>query len=496
MSELVQGVKLKFELPFQLPAPVSFPLESIGDFQPITRIPKYDYSLEKKIMKDIAKQRQEDQFNMLRQAQQQLSMVDLIASRKNRHKGKEPERKGAAVGGASGKNSSLAKPSSESGVSRLQGAEPAEADDSISAPETEDLRVQKQAKKVQPANAGIATSASASSAAAPPDKPSNITNQAQAEQPHSVGADASAVQSEANQHPNQNSAGNPQHGTTSDAASAQTALGTAGFVSSHQPNRADPAQYQVRPYQQPQHHPHQTQASQQGDFRPANGPIGFAIRPNAQQFSSANVVPSTVPSSGPGVGPVFSNMAGNMSFSRPQMHVPPQQAKQQQPIPPPVSMPARTNPSASLNPRFSTTFGMGLPPANSHMPPREEAPARPSLPPKPDEWKPQPSSMANLQASDAASSSRPPTLPSRNQNLQDPAAPAIPPKPFAFSEFDYAADETSGTGPSDSSGHVEQLNTLLSMGFSRPQAIHALEMYDYDVNKASNYLIDKQINSI
>ncbi|KAJ1718180.1 hypothetical protein LPJ53_006638, partial [Coemansia erecta] len=70
--------------------------------------------------------------------------------------------------------------------------------------------------------------------------------------------------------------------------------------------------------------------------------------------------------------------------------------------------------------------------------------------------------------------------------------PAIPPKPYmAFSEFDYASDDHSALGSSSQTGHVEQLNTLLSMGFSRPQAIHALEMYDYDVNKASNYLIDK-----
>ncbi|KAJ2025059.1 hypothetical protein IWW57_003515, partial [Coemansia sp. S610] len=102
MNEHVQGVKLRFELPFKLPAPVSFPFESIGDFRPISRIPKYDFSLEKKIMKEISKQKQEDQFDMLRQAQQQLSMVDLIASRKNRHKGKEPERTFQAVAAGGG----------------------------------------------------------------------------------------------------------------------------------------------------------------------------------------------------------------------------------------------------------------------------------------------------------------------------------------------------------------------------------------------------------
>ncbi|KAJ2870535.1 hypothetical protein H4R27_006836, partial [Coemansia aciculifera] len=124
MNEHVQGVKLRFELPFKLPAPVSFPFESIGDFRPISRIPKYDFSLEKKIMKEISKQKQEDQFNMLRQAQQQLSMVDLIASRKNRHKGKEPERASQAAAAAASSNvtSTLTKPRSDSGVTRPQSA--------------------------------------------------------------------------------------------------------------------------------------------------------------------------------------------------------------------------------------------------------------------------------------------------------------------------------------------------------------------------------------
>ncbi|KAJ2889641.1 hypothetical protein GGI21_006488, partial [Coemansia aciculifera] len=119
MNEHVQGVKLRFELPFKLPAPVSFPFESIGDFRPISRIPKYDFSLEKKIMKEIAKQKQDDQFNMLRQAQQQLSMVDLIASRKNRHKGKEPER---TAQGSVTPTPAITKPRSDSGVTRPQSA--------------------------------------------------------------------------------------------------------------------------------------------------------------------------------------------------------------------------------------------------------------------------------------------------------------------------------------------------------------------------------------
>ncbi|KAJ1838193.1 hypothetical protein LPJ73_007150, partial [Coemansia sp. RSA 2703] len=129
MADLVLGVKLKYELGVSLPKPVSFPFESIGDYRPVTRIPKYDFSLEKQIMKEIVKQKQADQYNSLKQAQQQLAMVDLIASRKTRHKGKEPDRTfpsaaaSGSAGGSAGESiagGTLAKPSSESGVSRLQ----------------------------------------------------------------------------------------------------------------------------------------------------------------------------------------------------------------------------------------------------------------------------------------------------------------------------------------------------------------------------------------
>ncbi|KAJ1801977.1 hypothetical protein LPJ75_006328, partial [Coemansia sp. RSA 2598] len=120
MAELVQGVKLKYELGGSLPKPVSFPFESIGDYRPVSQIPKYDFTLEKQIMKEIAKQKQTEQYNALKQAQQQLTMVDIIASRKNRRKGKEPDRSSSAAAGATNASlqASLARPSSDTGVLR------------------------------------------------------------------------------------------------------------------------------------------------------------------------------------------------------------------------------------------------------------------------------------------------------------------------------------------------------------------------------------------
>ncbi|KAJ2881514.1 hypothetical protein IWW38_005788 [Coemansia aciculifera] len=140
-----------------------------------------------------------------------------------------------------------------------------------------------------------------------------------------------------------------------------------------------------------------------------------------------------------------------------------------------------------------TTWSQGAPPNQGN------ASSRPALPPKPEEWKSSVSAAAGTPSSPVAessfaSSSGPLPLPPRRlMNQPDPAAPAIPPKPFtSFSEFDYARDDSLGVGSSEQGGgHVEQVSTLVSMGFSRPQALQALEMYDYDVNKASNYLIDK-----
>ncbi|KAJ1899059.1 hypothetical protein LPJ81_004215 [Coemansia sp. IMI 209127] len=173
-----------------------------------------------------------------------------------------------------------------------------------------------------------------------------------------------------------------------------------------------------------------------------------------------------------------------------------------------------SSPDPRHNNAYSSSFG--TPPVVSNSAPTASSASIPTLPPKPDELKPHahqasgPSLSPSTQTVTAtpiiASTSSgqtqfrhgygprvPPTLPKRrDSNSQDQLPPALPPKPFAsFSEFDYTSDGPGALGTSSQDGHVEQLNTLLSMGFSRPHAIHALEMYDYDVNMASNYLIDK-----
>ncbi|KAJ2451678.1 hypothetical protein EV183_003454 [Coemansia sp. RSA 2336] len=447
MSELIQGVKLKFELPFTLPKPVSFPFESIGDFRPITRIPKYDYSLEKKIMKEIAKQKQEEQFNMLKQAQQQLSMVDLIASRKHRHKGKEPE---SVRPSSSGGETQLLKPHSEGGTSRLQNSAPADA-------------MAAQSSHQQNAKADTPASTQAALSATPADKLAVVPT-VKVERPHSAGPGVPTTKSSTDQ------SANAGPGYSQAITAATTATSSAAISASYP---AHPAGH-VGNLEKPP-----AITAQQ----PANMPLGFAIRPPPLRPVAASGAPS-------------SNMGFHSMVELPlQQQLRPQPYPQVQPRPqmrpaPQQLTPAPVRPDTSAF-RFSTSFGNNVAPANVVQPTSQNstAPMRPALPPKPDEWKPQPSGSGFGQQPSTSSAGAPPVPPRRKPSLQNP--PAIPPKPLAFSEFDYAADGPSTLGSIESPDHVEQLSMLLSMGFSRPQAIHALEMYDYDVNKASNYLIDK-----
>ncbi|KAJ2475733.1 hypothetical protein IWW56_005281 [Coemansia sp. RSA 2131] len=472
MSELVQGVKLKFELPFKLPTPVSFPFELIGDFRPITRIPKYDYSLEKKIMKEIAKQKQQDQFNMLKQAQQQLSMVDLIASRKNRHKGKEPDRNTMAAASSSG-NGQLLKPSSESGVSRLENSAPAE---------TAALRPEQSLARQQSSNLDTSATTLAVSAATPADELAAVPI-VRVERPHSAGPGVPAAHSAA--------------GPSPDVvySQAQMSFGTSPAASIQPLHHLGPVQYPPGPqppspakppglYQPPT----LTQVPAQ---RPPNGTMGFAVRPipNHQQHTSA--APAFALGGGPSTNIGFHSMV-DLPVNRPRPQ--PQLQPRPQGIPMQQQQPALRPPTSGFN-RFSTSFGSGPNVASSHTN-QITAPSQPALPPKPDEWKLQSTSTSEpLQPRPSSSTDAPPIPPRRNwnQSQQEPRPPALPPKPSAFTEFDYAVDGPSDLVSSEPADHVEQLGTLLSMGFSRPQAIHALEMYDYDVNKASNYLIDKAV---
>ncbi|KAJ2397734.1 hypothetical protein GGI23_003430 [Coemansia sp. RSA 2559] len=540
MSELVQGVKLKFELPFKIPTPVSFPFDSIGTFRPITRIPKYDYSLEKKIMKDISKRKQEDQYDQLRQAQQQLSMVDLIASRKSRHKGKEPDRNTAAFG-ANNEPNTLVRPTSEGGVSRpRKNKEARDTTSSVLPPpsssatspsslsnttsgqaagsavaNTKDpaaaspgpLSQQQQQQHNYPAAPLAPTAQQGSYVSERPKSAHSVANSIQQSMPHlpDAAAAVATLQKPTASQPVP-TGGATQSMTLSNSAvqtqpviAASSASGV-GYVASGQNFQRPPVPIQYL-----------TAIPQQQAQQQMLGPSSSAMHQAHHQPPNNNPgAYSPLPSSG-GQQPIMqtglSPFAATNTTSRPQMF--PGMASIPQPQHVNIS-----SPDPRHNNRYSSPFGAS--PVVSNSAPTASSASIPTLPPKPDELKPHahqssgpsllPSTQTVTAAPITASTSSvqtqfrhgygprvPPTLPKRrDSNSQDQLPPALPPKPFtSFSEFDYTSDGPGALGTSSQDGHVEQLNTLLSMGFSRPHAIHALEMYDYDVNMASNYLIDK-----
>ncbi|KAJ2756168.1 hypothetical protein GGI19_001059 [Coemansia pectinata] len=541
MNEHVQGVKLRFELPFKLPAPVSFPFESIGDFRPISRIPKYDFSLEKKIMKEISKQKQEDQFNMLRQAQQQLSMVDLIASRKNRHKGKEPERASqaaAAAAASSSVTSTLTKPRSDSGVTRPQSAAATGVYASTDAAKRKQAEsstpLQPQPKPQKPAQALDGPPAHFGAGTSPAGTIAAVQG-SQVERPHSAEPALTTTQPTAAVRPMQ-PAISQQFVASTTAATYRPMYQPVGnsMPTSTASMAGGPSNFHQTAVIRPQGNTQQPQPQLQaaGMYRPGasaalsmypspNFSTGYPVQSSVGQQASLSAISS---SGGLGsmLGPGMNNAAPRpilqqqlqpqmqpVSQPRPQfqthLQIPPPSPQQQlQYSQPgiPMATPQQTNvPRIEPKPnQISSSFGSHPSWTQDAPPSQSGAVSRPALPPKPDEWKlgasAQPPSLLSgepVQSPSASSSGPLPLPPRRNVNQSDPAAPAIPPKPFtSFSEFDYARDEPSGASNSEqSSGHVEQVSTLVSMGFSRPQALQALEMYDYDVNKASNYLIDK-----
>ncbi|KAK9720392.1 hypothetical protein K7432_004190 [Basidiobolus ranarum] len=86
--------------------------------------------------------------------------------------------------------------------------------------------------------------------------------------------------------------------------------------------------------------------------------------------------------------------------------------------------------------------------------------------------------------SSAAAHFEPPQLPPKPGKSwylsEDNAPPPIPPLPTSFLHEDQAEDDTD----------IPQARELVNMGFSKEQAIRALKAHDYDLIKATNYLLD------
>ncbi|KAJ1954590.1 hypothetical protein EC988_002352, partial [Linderina pennispora] len=382
------------------------------------------------IMKDIAKQKQEDQYQQLKQAQQQLNMVDLIASRKSRHKGKEADL---------GDVTPLSKPSSETGGARIG--------ESSSSAQKRPVTLVATEQPAEPPAAAFAAS-----------QPT--------ERPHSAEPQLAAPQQQ-----------QQQQNASSPNVFSQRVQNTQPYSAVASPQSAGSGQMAT------QYGPANQHYVQQPIFGSPNIPQQYV----PVGISAASTASTVFSGQGAAAGSSVQPMPAMGAAQPPLVNLASIQPQPPQPIPQRLNMPA---PDSAYTP-FSASFGSL--PSRSEVSP--VTPARPTLPPKPAEWQPSTTSQP-IQPGEANGASRisaqPPMPPRRPQ--QDPQAPALPPKPFpAFSEYDFAPDvpeQPAAASSSGQGGHVEQLRTLMNMGFSEPQAIQALEMYDYDVNKASNYLID------
>ncbi|PVV02297.1 hypothetical protein BB560_003255 [Smittium megazygosporum] len=81
----LEGVKLKFKLPFDFPDTVSLPLDFISETKPVKDIPKYDFELENRIINEEKTYKQEEEMQQMIVAQQQLFVMEYLSKKKNRN---------------------------------------------------------------------------------------------------------------------------------------------------------------------------------------------------------------------------------------------------------------------------------------------------------------------------------------------------------------------------------------------------------------------------
>ncbi|PVU88363.1 hypothetical protein BB561_005901 [Smittium simulii] len=75
----LQGIKLKFKLPFNFPDTISLPLEFISE----TKSPKYDFELENRIINEEKAYKQEEEMQKMVLAQQQMFVMQYLSKKKH-----------------------------------------------------------------------------------------------------------------------------------------------------------------------------------------------------------------------------------------------------------------------------------------------------------------------------------------------------------------------------------------------------------------------------
>ncbi|KAJ1919297.1 hypothetical protein H4219_002059 [Mycoemilia scoparia] len=92
MYEPVVDIPMQFKLPFEVPSMVTNPFDQIRETQTVRQIPKYDFSLEVKVINEAKRQQEEDALQEAQKISEQLAMMEHQYNKKASGKGKEPEK--------------------------------------------------------------------------------------------------------------------------------------------------------------------------------------------------------------------------------------------------------------------------------------------------------------------------------------------------------------------------------------------------------------------
>ncbi|OLY78140.1 hypothetical protein AYI68_g7821 [Smittium mucronatum] len=84
----LEGVRLIYRLPFELPKPVNLPADFISETKSVKDIPSYDFDLERRITREELKYKQQEEMQKMVQAQQQLFVMEYLFEKNKKQKDK------------------------------------------------------------------------------------------------------------------------------------------------------------------------------------------------------------------------------------------------------------------------------------------------------------------------------------------------------------------------------------------------------------------------
>ncbi|KAJ1970091.1 hypothetical protein IWQ62_000197 [Dispira parvispora] len=494
----IADVPFGVTLDFELPRTVSLPFDYIMDTTSVSAIPKYDFSLERKILDQIEERRTREQLQALTVAEQKrlteekLQALRAVSAHGLNSSGNLP--KSAALGTAS----VTQRPISTSLTSAAMG--PTERPGSVppSASVAPMVAHDKSTSHLPaPQSQGDLS---------PPTSFSEVNNRPSSH----IGNFASLVANSGNIHPGSPAPGGyPPSGSSLPTHHPRPPVATSAPLSS--PGSASVAAVvstasAMMPSSPQLYPPTTTTGASSISAYPAPYPPHSAGGPPAPHHHYSSSLHATPLASEP-VRPTSNDYptphrptsaSPHLSYrpalpAKPADWRPGNQAPGSDPMPPP--------PSTSVAPPPPSAGGSQPPP----LPPKsfklsdydyiQSAHANTLLPPasstqqSPLDALPVPHTGTSTHG-EGPSSAHPNPYPPTNQGPPPPTTTASTAMPYPADYMGLSHNPISPYHDDNDPNTVQQVRDLVDMGFSRTQAVHALEMFDYDLAKATNYLLD------